>query len=466
MKLTRLISLFLLLFLLVGCFAACEDDPKDDDSNDGKEQTGTTQPEGPGELQDLVANVKFDPSSGRASVSATVKTYIDGDTTHFYVPTSVSPTGILKARYLGINTPESTGQIEPWGKKASNYTKEALSHATSIILESETSGWNPDSTGDRYLVWVWYRTDETSDYRCLNMEILQEGLAIASKFSDSVYANACNQILNQAVAHKLYVFSDEKDPDFYYGSAIPITLKELKTNIEEYRGKSVSFQANVARVYGQTAYVEEYDEETGLYFGMQVYFGYTLDYFGKEILKVGNRINAVGNVQYYEEGGTYQLSDIKYDVYNPTDKDISLIQKGGNGAKYQELDAKDILTGKVDLVITTRDDEGNETDEVKEFKIGYLAMHSSVSLKNLTIKEVYTTTKEESSSKGAMSITCEAEDGTEIVVRTIVLLDSNGDKITDSSFPVGSVIDVKGLIDVFDGVYQVKLLSINDVVFH
>lgn len=457
MKLSvRIISLFLLLVTLVGCFAACGEKP-------------APQPDGPGEFVDLTADVKFNPDSGRASAEVTVKTYIDGDTTHFYVPSTVTGDGIvdgvLKARYLGINTPESTGQIEPWGKKASNYTKETLSKATSIIIESETNIWNPDSTGERYLVWVWYKTDEMSDYRCLNMEILQQGLAIASKFSDSVYADACNQILNQAVAHKLYVFSEEKDPDFYYGAAIPVTLKELKANMADYLGKSVSFECNIARVVeGTTAYVEEYDEETGLYFGMQVYMGYTLDFFGKEVLKAGNRVHMVGNVQYYEQGGTYQLSDIKYDVYNPSDRDVALIEKGGHGANYQEMTASQLLNGTVNLEITAEDEEGNEVVESKSFDVGYLAMHSTISMKNLTIKRIYTT--QTGNSAGAMSITCQAEDGTTIVVRTIVLLNSEGNRITESSFPIGSVIDVKGLVDYYDGEYQVKLLSFNNVTFH
>ena len=34
--------------------------------------------------------------------------------------------GVLKARYIAINTPESTGSIEPWGKKAANFTKTKL----------------------------------------------------------------------------------------------------------------------------------------------------------------------------------------------------------------------------------------------------------------------------------------------------------------------------------------------------
>ena len=454
-KFTRLFSLLLAIVLLAGAFVAC----------DGGEGEDTSTPSGEvGEFVDLAANLKFDPNSGRVHTEATVKTYVDGDTTHFNVPSSVIDSGLLKARYLAINTPESTGQIEPWGKKASNYTKETLMKATSIILESDSDRWNPDSTGDRYLVWVWYKTAEMTDYRCLNLEILQNGLAVASKISDTSYADICNQILYQASSHKLHVHSKEKDPDFYYGAAMPLTLKELKTNIESYKDKSVGFEGVVVRNSGNTAYVEEYDEETGLYFGIQVYYGFSLDYFGQEILTVGNRVLIVGSVQYDETGGTYQISDIKYNAMRPDDEaNIKLISQGHEGA-YTEVTAKDLLTEKVTLKITVVDGE-NESVVEKTFDRGFLTMHGSASIKGLTIKSISTTTNEDSSNYGALSIKCVADDGTEIVVRTIVLKDESGKTITADAFPIGSKIDARGVVDVFNGEYQLKVFSVNDITF-
>lgn len=442
--------------MLACCFTACVG------SGGPDEGTGDN---GPGEFIDYVATQKFDPTSGRAYAEVTVKTFVDGDTTHFNISHPLFETGVLKARYLGINTPESTGQIEPWGKKASNYTKEALKNATSIIVESNTAGWNPDSTGDRFLVWVWYKTADMADYRCLNLEILQNGLAVASKSSDTCYADICVKILNQAVTHKLHVHSKEKDPEFYYGAALPMTLKELKTNIESYRDKSVSFEGVVIRNSGNTAYVEEYDEETGLYFGVQVYYGFNLDYFGQEILSVGNRVLIVGSVQYYETGGTYQISDIKYHAMRPDDEENIQKISDGHSAAYTEVGAKELLTGKVTLNITHVDDEGNESIVEKTFDRGFLTMHGSAALKGLTIKSVYTTQNEDSSNFGALSITCQAEDGTEIVIRTIVLKDQSGKTITADAFPVGSKIDAKGVVDVYNGVYQLKVFSVSDVTF-
>ena len=238
--LSKIISVLLLITMLAGCLAACGGTGAGDNGGGGT----VTPPEdnGPGEFIDYVATVKLDRASGRLSAEATVKAFIDGDTTHFYVDESVSPTGVLKARYLAINTPESTGQVEPWGKAASNFTKEKLSAATSIIIESDDARWNLDSTGDRHLVWVWYKTAEMQDYRNLNLEIMQEGLAIASSYMDYAYGTVCRDILSQAVAHKLHVHDkNTPDPNFYYGSAQPMTLKELKTTVVMYPEAGYSF---------------------------------------------------------------------------------------------------------------------------------------------------------------------------------------------------------------------------------
>ena len=468
-NLSKLLVLLLALAMLAGCFAACDSGktPEDTTVDETAEDTtaGGTQSGENKEFVDYASTVKFDPNSGRASATVTVRTFVDGDTTHFNIDHPAFDGGILKARYLGINTPESTGQIEPWGKKASTYTKEALSKATSIIVESDSAQWNPDSTGDRYLVWVWYKTAEDTDYHCLNLEILQEGLAVSSKSSDTVYADICVTILNQAVNHKLHVHSKEKDPDFYYGAALPMTLKELKTNIESYKGKDVSFEGVVVRNSNQTAYVEEYDEETGLYFGIQIYYGFNLGFFGEEILSVGNRVLVVGSVQYYETGGTYQIADIKYHAMRPDDpENIQKISDGHEGA-YAEVSAKDLISGKVEIDVTSVDEEGNETVETKTFDRGFITMHGSASLKDLVITKIYTTQNEDSSNYGALSITCIAQDGTEIVLRTIVLKDADGKTITADKFPIGSVIDAKGVVDVYNGVYQLKVFSASDITF-
>lgn len=446
----KLLSPFLLLCIIIGCLSACDNSGRttEESSTEAQEQL---------EFIDYVAQVTLDMSSETVKQEVTVKQYIDGDTTHFNVPTSVMPNGTFKARYLAINTPESTGQIEEWGKAASNYTKTALQSAVSIIVESDTSSWNADSTGDRYLVWVWYKTSENSDYRNLNIEILQNGLAIASNSSQNRYGKICMKAIEQATAHKLYVYSEEKDPDFYYGSAIELTLKELSANTDKYSGMTVAFEGVITKNYNNGLYVEEFDEETNMYHGMYIYYGFNMNGMGLSIIKVGNRVRIVGSLQYYEAGGTYQVSDLKYDMMDPTAADNIQKISSGHSPAYVEVSAETFLDQMVSVTVINEDGE----EIIKELPYAQLALSTSISMKDLEVVDVYTTNNG-GNSDGAMTLTCSV-DGRTISVRTTLLKDENGDLVTEEYF-MGKTIDVRGVVDYYNGTYQILLLSLKDVV--
>ncbi|MBQ9785409.1 MAG: thermonuclease family protein [Clostridia bacterium] len=404
---------------------------------------------------DYAASVTLDMNSSTLKQEVTVYAYIDGDTTHFNVPENLMPGGILKARYLAVNTPESTGKIEEFGKTAAQFTRSKLIDAESIIVESEDGLLNADSTGSRYMLWIWYKPAGADSYRNLNIELLQEGLAIASNSAASRYGDTCVKAINQAKAEKLHVYSGEKDPNFPYGAATELTLKELRCNLTEYDNVKVAFEGVVTKESNQTVYVEEYDPETGLYYGMTVYYGYSLKGKGREILSIGNRVRIVGSVQYYEQGNSYQVSGIEYSAMRPNDPNN--IQKLGEGytPAYVPTTAEQFLNGKVTL---TMDEEGT----TKTFDYTDLAIYTSIEMKDLVVTSIYTTVKEESSSKGAMTLTCRV-DGKTVTVRTIVLQDENGALITENFFK-NKTITVRGIIDCFEGEYQIKLFSIEDVV--
>lgn len=402
--------------------------------------------------RDFASEVKLNMRSDTLKQEVSVHGFVDGDTTHFNVPTSVVDTGILKARYLAINTPESTGKIEEWGKKASNFTREKLSGATSIIIESDNSTWNLDSTGGRYLVWVWYRTSETEEYRNLNIEILQNGLAIASSTANNRYGTVAMAALNYAKEQKLNVYSGQKDPDFYYGDAVELTIKELRCNVEQYNGIKVAFEGVITANDGASVYIEDYDPDTGLYYGISVFYGYNLPGKGLDILSVGNRSRIVGSVQYYEAGGVYQVSGLTYRQMKPKDPgNIQKISDGHTGA-FTPTDAATFLDGKV----VVEDDAGK-----KEFDYAYLALFTTIEMHNLKVRIIRTTDDPASSSYGAMTMICEA-DGREIRVRTAVLTGSDRKLITPDAY-LGKVIDVRGIVDFYDGSYQIKVLTAGDI---
>ena len=397
----------------------------------------------------LTDTLKLDMNTETKKDKVTVKSYIDGDTTHFN-----TSSGLLKGRYLAVNTPESTGKIEEWGKAASNFTKEKLSSAVEIIIESDGIKWEADSTGDRYLVWVWYKATEGGDFRCLNVELLENGLAIASNSANNRYGETCMAAIAKAKEEKLHIYSGKKDPNFPYGEATELTLRELRVNVEEYDGTKVAFEGVITKNHNNSVYVEEYDAETDMYYGMTVYYGYALNGTGLQILSVGNRVRIVGTVQYYETGDSYQVSGLEYSPMRPNDPNNIKKISEGHTAAYSELDAEKFNSGK----ITVELDDGSVERDYAE-----LALYTSVSISGLKVKSIYTTDNDESSQNGAMTITCETANGEKITVRTVVIYDEAGNKITADAF-LGKVIDVKGLVDRFDGEYQIKVFSYNDII--
>ena len=84
-------------------------------------------------------------------------------------------------------------------------------------------------------------------------------------------------------------------------------------------------------------------------------------------------------------------------------------------------------------------------------------------MRNLKVVDTYTTTDPESSSIGAITLTCEV-DGREISVRTAVLLDEDGQVVTADLF-YGKTINVRGIVDYYadHDVYQIEVLLLSDI---
>ena len=429
---TRLLAVLLLATMLLCSFVACD---SKDGNDDEKSETAHV---------DYVAELKLDMNSNTAKQEVDVKNFVDGDTTHFNVPTSVMPEGVLKARYIAINTPESTGRIEPWGKAASKFTRSTLEKATSIIIESDNSTWNADSTGGRYLVWVWYKTADSAEYRNLNLEILQNGLAIASNSAQNRYGETCMKAIDQAKTEKLYVYSTDKDPDFYYGTAQELALKEICVNPDSYKDTKVAFEGVIAAICDGSFYVEALDEETGIYQGIQVYYQTAgLPGVAMEFISVGNKVRVVGTLQYYENGDRWQVSGLTYSLMKPNDPaNFQLISKDGKPA-YTLTSAVDFKTKKVEVTVN---DGENET--VKTVDYASMILATSISMENLEVTNVYT------SNAGNTTLDCVC-DGQEITVYLKELkapADLKGETIT-----------VKGLVDKFNDAYQIRILTVDDI---
>ncbi len=417
----------------------------------------------PGQEIDYVSNLKLDFSSKRVRTEVTVRQFIDGDTTHFNPKSNAQlnnsnydfpeSNGIIKARYLAIDTPESTGKIEEWGKAAANFTRSKLESAQSIIVESDSDKWETDTTGERMLSWVWYLPQGSNEYRNLNVEILQNGYAHGSKTGLNCYGEIALSSMAQAKAFGYHVWSKEKDPDFYYGAAIGLTLKELRTNIEEYNGKVVSFEGVVNALFENTAYVEEYDAELDIYFGMQVYLGFNSPGDVLSAMERGNRVRVVGTVSYYEAGETYQVSGLTYNFLDPEDETNTLLISKNNEPAFPVVEPSTFVNGKFNFIVEKTGEDGEVVTETKQFSYGQAVIGSSIAMNNLTVTSVSTTTNEASSNNGALTLTCQAPDGTVVKVRTEPFYE-NGALVTANKYK-GKTINVKGIVDYYKG-YQIK----------
>lgn len=396
---------------------------------------------------DYAASVK--PSGAdTAKQEVTVKSFVDGDTVHFFVPESIMPSGVLKARFIGIDTPESTGKIEEYGKAASEFTKEKLSRAHSIMIESDDGNWDFDSTGGRYLVWVWYKAEKAGEYRNLNIELLQNGLARAYSLANNRYGSACTAAINQAKANKLNLYSGEKDPDFYYGDAVELTLKELRCGIEGYNVKKVAFEGVITINSGNGVFIEDYDAETDRYYGISAYYGYGLSGAGLDILSVGNRARIVGTVQYYEAGGCYQVSGLSYRQMKPDDPNNLQKLSEGNAAGYVSISADDFASAMVSI----------ETEAgAAEYKLSDIAMNTTVEMDGLTVQSVYV------AENGCATLTCAAGDA-EVTVR-LEPLKVNGEAFDPNTLS-GKTIDVRAAVDMYDNAPQLHVFTAEGISIH
>jgi len=441
----RLLSLLLALLMLLSCLVACD--------KDGDEES-------PAPVHvDYVGTTKLDMTSDTKKVEATMKSHIDGDTTHFYVTdTEMAPSGVVKARYLAVDTPESTGRLEEWGKTAAAFTKSKLKDAEKILLESDTAKWNMDNNG-RHLLWIWYKNEGETEYRNLNIELLQNGYAVASNSGQNRYGTTCLAALAQAKAEKLYVHSGEKDPTYPYGAATEVTLKELRVNRDAYLGQKVVFEGTIMQG-GTTLYIEQFDEEDGRSYGVQVYLGYTPPAGTGSFFMTGNRVRIVGSFQYAEVVNAYQVSGVEYNPMKPNDPgNTQLLETKLPTTATEITDLASFVNGTTTLTVG---------DEQKTFQNKELALYTKREVKGLTVKSVYTTANG-GDNDGAISLTCE-KDGVTFTVRTIVLYE-NGTLVTADRFE-GKTLDVEGIIDAYtpegetDTKIQLKVFSLGAITIH
>lgn len=284
--------------------------------------------------------------------------YVDGDTTHVNTRNYGYS---VKIRYLGIDTPESTSEIEEWGKTASNFNKSVLKSAKHIILEGagvSISGEKTPATADgnqRSLAYVWYTTElepTKDDFRCLNLEMVYNGFSFGIGSKEDMGENfylAFDKANKSAEANKRHIYSNEKDSNYYYGDPVPLTLKEIYDTSKN--GPTSSPYKDQKTLYSIEGYVSR-KMETGFYFqdkasydqsnGLPEAYGMYVFTYTENPIKVGDKVKVVGVLSDY--GGSYQMQGVSYHTLNPDQKRDTLILESGNEIKPIKVTQEQFLS--------------------------------------------------------------------------------------------------------------------------
>lgn len=158
---------------------------------------------------------------------------VDGDTAKFELNGE-----IITVRFLGIDTPETvhpTKGEEPYGKDASNFTKEKLQNAKKIEIEYDKNADKKDKY-DRHLAWIWV------DDNLLQKEIIANGLAKTYMLQDNYkYAGLLQASEETAKEAKLNIWSNDKETEIQ-DSEVNIQDNEQSTentenviNVDDYK---------------------------------------------------------------------------------------------------------------------------------------------------------------------------------------------------------------------------------------
>ena len=263
-----------------------------------------------------------------------LKTAIDGDTAHFTPLKDSLNKGTMKARFFGIDTPESTGKVQEYGKDASDYTKEQLKAAAengTIVISSAQDGYgepNPDSTGERYVSLVWINLNKKNapkeELTLLNLMIVQVGLSWVKnvqsmpQYSDTFYAAQ-----RQAETYKLKLHSGVPDPRINWGDYVDTSLVDMKNEVaacladptrqNAYDNAKVRIQGTVCGFINHILYLEDYvlyDKDNpalgGEYVGINIFVG--MNDISSKYTKLNTYLQVCGLAQYTDNYG-FQITD-------------------------------------------------------------------------------------------------------------------------------------------------------------
>lgn len=206
---------------------------------------------------------------------------IDADSSFFQ-----TSSGNLDIRYYGINAPETTKKIQPLGKEARKYAIERLKNAFSIVIECDGDNPEIDNTGKRHLAYVWYKSNEDSDYILYNEEILKDGFANLLLYDNvKKYRKELEDASNYAKKNKLNLYSCDVNEDAFKMN-VNLSISEILESINTVNdGRTIKTKGIISQITGKCFFIEDhYNKEIK---GIYVYNCY----YNIDFLEVGDEIS-------------------------------------------------------------------------------------------------------------------------------------------------------------------------------
>ena len=315
---------------------------------------------------------------------------IDGDTAHFK-----SAAGeVIKCRFYGIDTPESTGKVQPYGFDASDFTsnllKEADKNGTIVVSSAQDEYGAPkaDSTGSRYVSLIWINTEKKNapldELYLVNLMVVQEGLSWVKGLSDMPqFAPTFLAAEQQAKDYKLKLHSGEIDPRMPVGEHEMVTLLELKQayleEIEEHKkgntdfvnrfhNKKVRIQGTVNGYSNHTLYMADFcyyldedgapidDSDTvigvnGEYASINVFTG--MGSIDTKYTTLGTYIEVCGLALDSKFG--FQITDTSFPTISRKDTDAKVILKAKENLDEHALHVFDFTASELNTAIADED---------------------------------------------------------------------------------------------------------------
>jgi micrococcal nuclease len=166
------LALLIAVSAIVGCAHAAAPEEPSNPVAESPVQGGAPEPETELEAESEQQREPIpEPEPAVRLTAVQVTRIVDGDTIVVKMPDGTDE----KIRFIGVDTPESTTQVEPFGKEASGYTADALSGK---IIYLETDAELRDRYG-RMLAHVWLSEPSVVDDSSIRQYLFNAQLVLA-----------------------------------------------------------------------------------------------------------------------------------------------------------------------------------------------------------------------------------------------------------------------------------------------